>query len=316
MSKTDEAGTVVLFGGGGFVGRAVAQALFARGYRVRIAQRTPRLAYAVRALGGLGYTQFVACDITDADAVARATQGACAAVNLVGLLKGNMKAVHVEGARNVAQAAAAAGLSTLVHVSAIGADPQAAAVYGRTKGEGEAAVRAAYPAATIVRPSIIFGQDDQFTNRFARLVSAAPVVPVIRGETKFQPVSVGDVAAAIALAVADPGRFGGETYELAGPDTLSLAQIMTWIATETGRSPAFLPVPDALARPLAALTGWAPCAPITLDQFRMLLHDNVAAPDGQGFAAFDIRPTPMAALAPAWLTRYRRNGRFARTAPV
>ncbi len=314
MSKRDVAGTVVLFGGGGFVGRAVAQALFARGDRVRIAQRAPRQAYAVRALGGLGYTQFVACDITDPEAVSRALQGASAAVNLVGLLKGDMKAAHITGARNVAQAAAGAGLAALVHVSAIGADPQADAVYARTKGEGEAAVRAAFPAATIVRPSIIFGQDDQFTNRFARLVSAAPVVPVIRGDAKFQPVSVADIARAIALAVADPARFGGETYELAGPDTLTLAQIMAWIAGEAGRSPTFVRVPDALARPLAALTGWAPGAPITLDQFKMLLRDTVAAPDAKGFAAFGIHPAPMAALAPAWLMRYRRNGRFARTA--
>ncbi len=305
---------VVLFGGGGFVGRTVAQELFARGYRVRIAQRAPRMAYAVRPLGGLGATQFAACDVTDADQVARVLEGASAAVNLVGLLKGDMKGAHVTGAANIAQAAARAGLNALIHVSAIGADSQSPSTYGTTKAQGEAAVRAAYPAATIVRPSIIFGQDDGFTNRFAGLVGSMPVVPVIRGETKLQPVHVGDVARAIAMAVQDPQRFGGETYELGGPDVIGMSEVMHWIAQETGRSPAFVPLPDGVSRLIATLTGWAPGAPITRDQFKMLLKDNVVSEDAKGFAAFDIRPTPMAALAPAWLTRSRRNGRFTGTA--
>lgn len=314
MTTSEEAKTIVLFGGGGFLGRAVAQELFARGYRVRIAQRAPRLAYAVRALGGLGCSQFAACDITDAGDVAKVLRGACGAVNLVGLLKGDMVAAHVTGAHNIAQAAAAAGLDALVQVSAIGADAKSDSAYGRTKGEGELAVRAAFPQATIVRPSIIFGRDDQFTNRFARLISAAPVVPVIRGNAKFQPVSVGDVARAIALAVTQPGTFGGETYELGGPDTLSMAEIMHWIAQETGHTPAFVPLPDAAAKMIATLTGWAPGAPITADQYKMLLHDTIVSADAKGFAAFGIRPTPLAALAPAWLVRYRRHGRFAKPA--
>ncbi|MBO9576582.1 MAG: SDR family NAD(P)-dependent oxidoreductase [Sphingobium sp.] len=311
MSKSDEAKTIVLFGGGGFLGRAVAQELFARGCRVRIAQRAPRLAYAVRALGGLGYSQFAACDITDAADVARVMQGATAAVNLVGLLKGDMKAAHVTGARNVAEAAAAAGLDALVQVSAIGADPESASAYGSTKGQGEAAVRAAFPAATIVRPSILFGRDDQFTNRFARLVSAAPVVPVIRGGAKFQPASVADVARAIALAVTHPEKFGGTTYELGGPDVLTMAEIMRWIAKQAGRNPSFVPLPDPAARLMAILTGWAPGAPITIDQYKMLLGDTVVSAGAKGFEAFNIRPAPMAALASAWLTQYRKHGRFA-----
>jgi uncharacterized protein YbjT (DUF2867 family) len=316
MSKNNGAGPIVLFGGGGFLGRAVAQELFARGFRVRIAQRAPRVAYAVRALGNLGACQFATCDITDADAVARVLEGASGAVNLVGLLKGDMNAVHVGGAENIAQAASRLGLDALVQVSAIGADANSPSAYGETKGRAETAVRLAFDNATIIRPSIIFGRDDQFTNRFARLVTATKVVPVIRGEAKFQPVHVGDVARAIAMAVTDPGQFGGKAYELGGPDTLSLLDINKWIARETARAPSFVPVPDAVARPLARLTGWAPGAPITLDQYKMLLNDTVVSAGAKGFEAFGIRPTPMAALAPAWLTQYRKNGRFTKAAEV
>jgi len=317
MSMTNQQGTVVLFGGGGFVGRAVAQALFALGYRVRIAQRAPRLAYAVRALGSIGQSQFVAVDITDADQVAAALEGATAAVNLVGLLKGDMQDAHVTGARNIAEAARKAGLSALVQISAIGADAESGSAYGRTKAEGEAAVLAAFPKATIVRPSIIFGRDDQFTNRFADLISTASsmpfhIVPVIRGEAKFQPVHVGDVARAVAMAVADPDSFGGETFELGGPDIITLAEINKWIAGQIGRAPNFVAVPDGVAKLLSTLTGWAPGAPITSDQYKMLLGDTIVAPKAKGFAAFGIRPAPMAAIAPAWLERYRKQGRFGR----
>jgi len=306
---------VVVFGGGGFLGRRLAQELLSSGYRVRIAQRNPGNAVAIRSLGDMGQTQFVTVDIANAGQVRAALTGAGAAINLVGLLRGKMQTAHVEGARNIAEAAADAGLDALVHISAIGADSASPSTYGRTKGEGEAAVRAAFPAATILRPSIIFGPDDQFTNRFARLIvsgSALPLclVPVIRGETRFQPVDVSDVARAITLAIGDPARFGGQLYELGGPDILSLAQLNAWIADEIGRKVRFLPVPDGIARAIATLTGWAPGAPITRDQFQMLLTDNIVAPDARGLAAFDIRPTPLAALAPAWLARYRRPGQF------
>jgi len=318
MSAQDK--PVVLFGGGGFLGRQVAQELLTRGYPVRIAQRDVRATQAVRSLGNVGQTQFVAMDITDEAQVAAALAGAGAAVNLVGLLKGPMQAVHVGGAANIAKAAAAAGLDALVHVSAIGADPASPSAYGRTKGEGEAAVRAAFPKVTIVRPSILFGQNDGFTNRFAQLIvsgAACPllhVVPLVRGETRFQPIHVGDVAAAIAMAVDQPGRFGGETFELGGPDVLTLAQINRWIAGEIGRKPNFLPIADPIAKAMAALTGWAPGAPLTTDQYRMLLTDNVVAHGAKGIAAFGIRPAPLAAIAPAWLAQYRKQGRFGHAA--
>jgi len=315
---SNDAGPVVLFGGGGFLGRVLAQDLLKQGHSVRIAQRNPKQAYAIR-LGRLGQVQFVSCDIDDADKVARVLDGASAAVNLVGILKGDMKATHVIGAGNVAEAAARVGVGALVHVSALGADPDSASAYGATKGEGEAAVRAAFPGATIMRPSLIFGQDDQFTNRFADMISTAcslplvHVVPVVRGATRFQPVHVNDVARTIAMAATDPVRFGGQTYELGGPDILSMRVILEWLAQEIGRAPSFMPLPDPLAKLTAALTGWAPGAPITLDQFKMLLVDNVVS-GANGFEAFGIRPAPMAAIAPAWLTRYRRHGRFAKPA--
>ena len=177
--KTDR--LVTLFGGGGFIGRYVAQALFKAGARVRIAEREPRRAFFLKPLGGLGQIQFVRADLADRAQVAAAVRGADAVVNLVGILKGNFHAVHVEGARNVAEAAAAAGVPALVHVSAIGADPESESAYGRTKGEGEAAVRAAFPGATILRPSIAFGPEDDFVNRFAGMARLLPVLPVIRG---------------------------------------------------------------------------------------------------------------------------------------
>ncbi len=307
-------GPVVIFGGGGFVGRALAEELLARGHRVRVAQRYPRRAFMVKALGSLGQVQFVAADVTRADTVAAAVNGASAVVNLVGLLKGAMQAAHVDGARNVAQASAAAGVRALVHMSALGADASSPADYARTKGEGEAAVRLAFPAATVTRPSVIFGPDDQFTNRFAGLVGCGPIVPVIRGDVKFQPVSVTDVARAIATAIDNPAAHGGRTYELGGPDVLSLTEINQFIAQEVGRAPAFVPVPDGAARLLALLTGWAPGAPITRDQLRLLETDNIVAPGASTLADLGIVATPIAAAAPTWLTRYRRHGRF--TKPV
>lgn len=303
-------GLVTLFGGGGFLGRYVAQELLRRGVRVRIAQRVPRDAWFIKPLGGLGQTQFVAADISRPETVARALDGADAAVNLVGLLAGDFAAAHVTGAGNIAQAAADAGLAALVQVSAIGADPQSPSAYGRTKGEGEAAVRTAFPAATIIRPSIVFGPEDQFLNKFARMAQMLPVVPVIRGPVKFQPVHVADVARAIAAAVLEPETHGGRTYELGGPDIVSMSELNAFVARATGREPALVDVPDCVASAMARFGGWMPGAPITWDQWLMLGSDNVAATDAPGFADFGIDPVPMAATAPEWLVQYRRHGRF------
>ena len=299
---------VTLIGGGGFLGRYVAQELLAAGARLRIAQRDPREALFLKPLGGLGQTQFVAVDVRKPDSIARAVQGADAVVNLVGVLKGNFRALHVDGARAVAQAAAAAGVPALVHISAIGADSASPSAYGRSKGEGEAAVRAAFPGATILRPSIMFGREDRFVNRFAGMIASAPMVPVLRADTKFQPVYVADVAQAVVKALGDEAA-RGKTFELGGPDILSMGALIRWIAGAIGRDPSIMEIPDAVGG-LIAMGGFLPGAPITLDQWRMLQTDNVVAAGAEGLAALGMSPTPLDAVAPGWLVQYRRHGRF------
>jgi len=301
---------VVIFGGGGFLGRYVAQEVLKAGARVRIAERDPSNAYFLKPLGGLGQTQFIAADVRKPDSVARAVEGATAVVNLVGVLKGDFDGLHVTGAKTVAEAAAKAGARALVQISAIGADPDSASAYGRSKGQGEAAVRAAFPGATIVRPSILFGAEDGFVNRFAAMIAALPAVPVVRGSVRFQPAWVADVARAIAKAALAPQTFAGKTFELGGPQVLTMAELQHWIARAIGRPERLPEIPDPLAQLAARLTGWLPGAPITWDQWLMLQKDNVAAAGTDGFAAFGIDPTPLAAVAPTWLVRYRREGRF------
>lgn len=300
---------VTVFGGGGFLGRYVAQALLQRGVRVRIVERDPKRAFFVKPLGGLGQTQFIAADLTKRQTVDRAVQGSDVVINLVGLLAGNLQAVHVDGARNVAEAAKAAGAGALVHVSAIGADAGSAVAYARTKGEGEAAVREAFAHATIVRPSIIFGAEDHFINRFAGMIQTAPAVPIMSAGTKFQPVFVADVAKAIAAAALDADTFGGRTFELGGPEVLPMGDLIRRTAAMIGATPTFLELPDSLSGLIASF-GFLPGAPITKDQWRMLKHDNVATPGVEGFAALGVQPTPLGAVAPSWLVRYRRQGRF------
>lgn len=297
---------VILIGGGGFLGRYVAQELLKAGARVRIAQRDPREALFLKPLGGLGQIQFVAADVCKPETIARAVAGADAVVNLAGSFA-KMEAVLVTGAKAVAEAATAAGVATLVHISAIGADPESPAAYGRAKAAGEAAVQAAFPAATILRPSIIFGREDQFVNRFAAMISALPVVPVLRAGTRFQPVYVADVAQAVVAALGNPAA-AGKVFELGGPDIVSMGGLIRWIAQAIGRTPAILELPD-IAGGLIALGGFLPGAPITLDQWRMLARDTVVT-GVDGLAALGVTPTPMDAVAAGWLVRYRRHGRF------
>jgi uncharacterized protein YbjT (DUF2867 family) len=300
---------VTLFGGAGFLGRYVAQALLQRGARVRLVDRDAKRAFFVKPMGGLGQTQFIAADVTKRATVERAVQGADVVINLVGLLAGKLESVHVEGARNVAEAARGAGAKALVHVSAIGADAQSPSLYGRTKAEGEQAVRAAFPGATIIRPSILVGAEDEFVNRFAEMIQAAPIVPILSAGTKFQPVFVADVAKAIADAALAPQTHGGRTYELGGPEVLSMGDLVRRVAAMIGRQPGFVELPDSLGG-LIANFGFLPGAPITKDQWQMLRRDNVVTPGAEGFAALGIEPRPIGAVAPGWLVRYRRAGRF------
>lgn len=302
---------VTLIGGGGFVGRYAAQALLGAGARVRVAQRDPRQAWYLKPLGGLGQTQFVGADIAKPDTVLRAIEGADAVINLVGVLAGDFQRTHVAGAETVARAAGKAGVQALAHVSAIGADPASPSRYGRSKGEGEQAVRAAFPAATILRPSIVFGREDQFVNRFAGMIARLPVVPVLRAGALFQPVFAGDVGEAILKSVTEPDRFAGRTLELGGPDVIAMGALIRWIADAIGRSPAIVELPDAVGAAIAR-AGFLPGAPITWDQWLMLGLDNVVGADAEDFTAFGIEPTPMAAVAPEWLVRFRKQGRFGR----
>ncbi|NIJ21150.1 NADH dehydrogenase [Sphingomonas naasensis] len=303
---------VTLIGGGGFLGRYVAQELYRAGARVRIAQKRPRDAWFLKPLGGLGQTQFAAADVTRPDTIARAIEGSDAVVNLAGTFGSAMTKVHVDGARNVAEAARAAGVAALVHVSALGADADSRAAYGRSKAQGEQAVQAAFPAATILRPSVLFGREDNFVNRFAGMIASAPVVPVLRAEARFQPAYVTDVATVVVKAIADPARHGGHVYTLGGPDVLTLRDLYRWIAGAIGRDAHFVELPDALG----GLVAMVPGTPITTDQWRMLQQDNIVPAGAEGFAAFGITPTPLATVAPAWLVRFRRHGRFGQLDPV
>lgn len=299
---------VTLIGGGGFVGRYVAQALLKTGARVRIVQRDPRSAWFLKPLGGLGQIQFVAGDIRKLDSLARALAGSDAVVNLAGAFGREADAINAIGAENAAKAAEAADATAFVQISAIGADIEAQSDYGRSKGRGEALVRAAFPAATILRPSFIFGREDKFVNRFAGLIARAPVVPILRGAMRMQPVYVADVAAAIVKAVIDPEAFGGETLELGGPEVITFAQFHQRLSDGIGRHPLLIDLPDFAGAGIATL-GFLPGMPITWDQWLMLQTDNVAAEDG--LARLGIKPTLLDAVAPGWLVQYRRHGRFA-----
>jgi len=297
---------VTVFGGGGFIGRYVCEYLLKAGVRVRVASRDPRSAHFIQPLGQVGQIGYVRADITSADRVAAAVDGASALVNLCGVFGRQMHGIHVEGAGNVARAAAA-GAGSLVHISAIGADPASPSAYGRTKGEGEAAVRDAFPAATIIRPSLVFGPEDALTNRFAGM-ARLPLLPVLAGKRNFQPVFVRDLGQAIALAALDPARHGGKSYEIGGPQRLSMVELHREVLAVTGQTPDVIELPDIAGR-LLSWFGWLPGAPLTRDQWLMLQRDNVPAPGAPGLEAFGIRPTPLAAVGREWLGRFQRGGK-------
>ena len=300
---------VTIFGGHGFIGRYVCEALVKAGVRLRVAARDPRRAFFLQPLGQVGQICFARAELARAETIDAAVAGASAVINLVGIFKGHLHAIHVEGARHAAAAARDAGASSFVHVSAIGADPDAESNYGRTKGLGERAVRDAFPQATIIRPSVVFGPEDEFTNRFASM-ARLPLLPVIAPRTRFQPLFVRDLGEAIARAALDPQRHGGKLYELGGPQVLTMRELNARVAAMAGQRPAIVDVPDAIVGRLAKF-GFLPGAPISSDQWKMLQRDNVAAEGASGFDAFDIVPTPLEAVAPEWLGRFVSGGRFA-----
>ena len=305
---------VVVVGGSGFVGRYLVPALAKAGARVRVVVRRPESANSLKPLGKLGQIEIVAGDVTRPASLAAAFAHAEAGVNLVGILdeRSGQKfaAVQADGAGNAARAATAAGVRAFVQVSAIGADAGSSAGYATTKAAGEAAVVAALPRATILRPSIIFGPEDGFINRFATVAKTLPVVPVVAGGTRFQPVYVGDVAAAIVAALADPAAFGGKVFELGGPRVYHFRDIIAWIMREIRVDKAMVEMPAFAARAMGRAGDLLPFVPMTSGQYTMLQSDNVAV--APGLAAFGIAPTPLEAIAPAYLERYRTAGRFHR----
>lgn len=302
---------VVLMGGSGFVGNYVAQALLGRGARLRIASRNPEQAYTLKPLANLGQLQFARCNAFDRHSVERCIEGADAVVNLIGSFSGNLKRLMGEAPGWMAEAARETGARAFVHVSALtGAirdDDNDVIEYAAAKQLGEERVRDAFDTATIVRPSIVFGKDDDFLNMFANLIQTFPVLPVFGPEAKLQLVYVDDVAEGIARALENPGAFGGQTFELGGPEQLSMMEINRRIAKAQHRKRTFLPVPDPLSGMFAALPG----TPMGRDQWELLKGGNTVSGQSPGFAELGIEPRPLDLFLDRWMTRYRKHGRFA-----
>lgn len=298
---------VTIFGGTGFIGRYVCEYLLKAGVRLRVACRDPRDAYFLQPLAGIGQWAPMRANVGNPHSLTDAVAGSDAVINLIGAFT-DMAKLHVVGARHIAEAASSAGATSLVHISAIGADANSDSDYGRTKGEGEAAIRTVFPTATVIRPSIVFGPEDDFTNRFASLAKL-PLMPVLAPATRFQPVYVRDLAQAIAAAALDPASHAGKTYEIGGPEALSMLEINQMIARLAGQSPDIVALPSIAGKVMSSF-GFLPGAPLTKDQWKMLQRDNVAALGTSGLDAFGIAPTPLAAVADEWLARYRGGSRF------
>jgi NADH dehydrogenase len=312
---------VTVFGGSGFVGRHVVRALAKRGWRVRPAVRRPDLAGHLQPMGGVGQIMPVQANLRYPDSVMRAVDGTDAVVNLVGILyetgRQRFDAVQAEGPRAIAKAAVRAGVRSFVQMSAIGADAASPAVYARTKAAGEAAVLAEVPSSVILRPSIIFGPEDNFFNQFAGLARMLPALPLIGGgETRFQPVFVGDVAEAVARAIEGQAT-AGAVYELGGPAVMTFRQILEYILAETGRSRPLVPLPFAVAELQGRILEMLPFRPLlTRDQVLMLRTDNVvseaAKAEGRTLEGLGITPESVEAIVPTYLYRFRRAGQFER----
>lgn len=311
-------GLVTIFGGSGFIGRHVVQVLARKGYRVRVAVRKPNQALFVKTTGDVGQVEPVQANIRNDVSVRNALRGADAVVNLVGVLyeKGAQRfdAIQAKGAERIAKAAREEGIDVLVHVSAIGADKKSPSAYARSKAAGEEAVRTHMPQAAILRPSIVFGPEDDFFNRFASIARLAPALPLIGGGgTLFQPVYVKDVAEAIGRAV-ETSIADGRVFELGGPDIYTFRQLMELMLREICRKRLLIPLPVALAKPLAAILQLAPKPMLTIDQLHLLQQDNVvseaARAEKRTFEGLDIAPVSPEAILPAYLVRFRRRGQF------
>jgi len=311
-------GLVTVFGASGFLGRYVVRALTDRGWRVRAAVRNPHTSHELKVVGDVGQVQLMQANLRFPQSVARAVQGSDAVVNLVGVLfesgRQTFEALHVGGPDVIGEACAAAGITNVAHVSAIGADAESESEYARTKGEGEAVLREHVPNADVLRPSIVFGAEDEFFNRFAGMAAFAPALPLIGGgKTKFQPVFVEDVATAVAIAVTR--GTSGQTFELGGPNTYTFKALMEFVLETIGKKRLLVPVPWFAANMMGfggELSGALPFVEpfLTRDQVQNLKTDNVVAEDAIGFEAFDIRPETIEAIVPTYLAKYRKYGQF------
>lgn len=310
---------VTIFGGSGFVGRQLVQHLAQKGYRIRVAVRRPDLAGNVRPLGAVGQIHPVQANVRDKPSVERAIAGADIVINLTGILfesgKQRFDAVQTSGAKNVAEAAAAAGVAQLVHMSAIGADAESESDYARSKGRGEQEVLNAFPSAVIIRPSIIFGAEDGFFNMFGALARLSPVLPLVGGNTKMQPIYVGDVAEAFDIA-AEGGVKGGRIYEIGGPNVETMRELLQRLLREIERNNLLLPIPA----PIAKMIGWVmqilPKPMLTVDQVKLLQTDNVVSEEAKKekrtLKAFGIEPQAMSGILPSYVWRFMKNGQFDR----
>lgn len=326
MSDVQTERLVTVFGGSGFIGRHVVRALAREGWRIRVASRRPDLAFFLQPLGGVGQISCVQANLRDPASLAAALRGADAAVNLVGILaesgKQTFTALQAEGPALVAKAAKAAGAGRFVHISAIGADAGSASAYARTKALGEAGARAEFPECVILRPSIVFGPEDGFFNRFGAMARLLPVIPVVGAQTKFQPVYVGDVASAVALALSGGARESA-TYELGGPEIKTFEALVRYVLAVVERDRPILKLSFGSGALMAAVTEFLSSISVglfpkllttTRDQVELLKHDNVvsqeAIEEGRTLQGLSIAPHAIEAIVPAYLWRYRKNGQY------
>ncbi|WP_369410746.1 complex I NDUFA9 subunit family protein [Erythrobacter ani] len=300
---------VTVFGGSGYLGNYVAQSLLERGARLRIASRHPERGFSLQPLADLGQLQFARCDITNAASVAAALQGADYVVNLVGAFSGDLEKLMGESPGTIARLAKEGGIKAVVHVSAIGADASSSAAYARGKAQGETNVLEGFPDATIVRPSIVFGKDDNFLNMFGSMISMMPILPVFGPDAKLQLVFADDVAEAIATALEDPAEHGSHIYELGGPEQLSMMEINQRIAEAQGRDRRFIAMPDGLSSVFASLPG----TPMSKDQWTLLKPGSTVSGEHRTFADLGIEPRPLGLFLNKWMTRYHKFGRFGRS---
>lgn len=304
---------VTVFGGSGFIGRTLVQHLAKAGYRVRVAVRRPNNALFVKPLGDLGQVQVAQANIRNKASVAAAVKDADIVVNLVSVLNESssqsFEKLNVKGAENIAEAAKFMGARRLVHISAIGADEESMSKYARTKARGENAVKEHFPNATILRPSVVFGPDDQFFNKFAGIARMFRMLPVICGESKMQPVYVGDVAEAILAVIANDDT-ANKTYEIAGPKVYEFKELIALVNKITEQDVFMIPFPKQVAYLQAFFLGMLPNPMITIDQMRLLEKDNVAGDEMPGLAELEVSATPVEAIIPNYLVQYRPTGQF------